>query len=103
LVILCDQAESALYDLQLEVEEKFSHISAKIFIGDIRDYSRMHKLFSDYLPEVVFHAAAYKHVPMMEKNPSIAIGTNVLGTKHIADLSVEFGTRKFVMISTDKA
>lgn len=103
LVILCDQAESPLHDIQLEIEENYPDIATKVFIGDIRNYQRMYKLFSDYYPEVVYHAAAYKHVPMMEDNPSVAIRTNVLGTKHIADLSIEFGTKKFVMISTDKA
>ncbi len=103
MVILCDQAESPLHDMKLEVEEKFPDVPTKIFIADIRNYRRMHKLFSDYRPEVVFHAAAYKHVPMMEENPSEAVLTNVLGTKHVADLSVAFGTDKFVMISTDKA
>lgn len=103
LVILCDQAESPLHDIQLEVEEKFPLIATKIFIGDVRSYNRMYKLFSDYYPEVVYHAAAYKHVPMMEENPSVAIKANVLGTKNIADLSMEFGTKKFVMVSTDKA
>jgi FlaA1/EpsC-like NDP-sugar epimerase len=103
LVILCDQAETPLHEIQLEVEEKFPDIATKIFIGDIRSHHRMYKLFSDFYPEVVYHAAAYKHVPMMEENPSVAIRANVLGTKHIADLSMEFGTKKFVMISTDKA
>jgi FlaA1/EpsC-like NDP-sugar epimerase len=103
MVILCDQAESPLHEMQLEVEEKFSDIVTKIFIGDIRDYQRMHKLFRDFYPEVVYHAAAYKHVPMMEENPVEAVRTNVMGTKHIADLSIEFGTKKFVMVSTDKA
>src|ERR1700761_8385856 len=103
MVILCDQAESPLHDLKLEVEEKFPDVPTKIFIADIRNYQRMHKLFSDCLPEVVFHAAAYKHVPMMEENPSEAVLANVLGTKHVADLAVAFGTRKFVMVSTDKA
>jgi FlaA1/EpsC-like NDP-sugar epimerase len=103
LVILCDQAESPLHEIQLEVEEKFPDASVKIFIGDIRSHKRMYKLFSDLYPEVVYHAAAYKHVPMMEENPSVAVRANVLGTKHIADLSVEFGTKKFVMVSTDKA
>jgi FlaA1/EpsC-like NDP-sugar epimerase len=103
IVILCDQAESPLHEMKLEVEESFPHIPTKIFIGDVRNYQRMYKLFSDYHPEIVFHAAAYKHVPMMEENPSEAVLANVLGTKHIADLSVAFGTHKFVMVSTDKA
>src|ERR1700743_2459089 len=103
MVILCDQAESPLHEMKLEVEEKFPNVPSVIFIADIRNVQRMHKLFSDYRPEVVFHAAAYKHVPMMEENPSEAVLANVLGTKHVADLSVAFGTRKFVMVYTDKA
>ena len=103
MVILCDQAESPLHEMKLEVEEKFPHVPTVIFIADIRNYQRIHKLFSEYRPEVVFHAAAYKHVPMMEENPSEAVLANVLGTKHVADLSVAFGTGKFVMVSTDKA
>jgi FlaA1/EpsC-like NDP-sugar epimerase len=103
MIILCDQAESPLHELRLLVEEKFPDIDIKIFIGDVRNHSRMRKLFIDYLPQVVFHAAAYKHVPMMEENPTEGVLTNVLGTKHIADLSVAFGVEKFVMISTDKA
>ncbi|MBS1520062.1 MAG: polysaccharide biosynthesis protein [Bacteroidetes bacterium] len=103
MVILCDQAESPLHEIKLEVEEKFPNVPTTIFIADIRNLQRMHKLFSDYRPEVVFHAAAYKHVPMMEENPSEAVLANVLGTKHVADLSVAFGTEKFVMVSTDKA
>ncbi|MBB5396040.1 MULTISPECIES: nucleoside-diphosphate sugar epimerase/dehydratase [unclassified Mucilaginibacter] len=103
MVILCDQAESPLHDIRLEVEEKFAKVPVKIFIGDIRNYYRMEKLFADYHPEVVYHAAAYKHVPMMEENPSEAVRANVLGTKNIADLSLAYGVRKFVMVSTDKA
>jgi len=103
MLILCDQAESPLHEIKLEVEEKFPNVPTTIFIADIRNVQRMHKLFSDYRPEVVFHAAAYKHVPMMEENPSEAVLTNVLGTKHVADLAVAFGTEKFVMVSTDKA
>jgi FlaA1/EpsC-like NDP-sugar epimerase len=103
MVILCDQAESPLHEMKLEVEDKFPDVPTKIFIADIRNYRRMYKLFADYQPEVVFHAAAYKHVPMMEENPSEAVLANVLGTKNVADLSVAFGTGKFVMISTDKA
>lgn len=103
MVILCDQAESPLHEVRLEIEEKFPHIPVVIFIGDIRNYYRMHKLFAEYKPETVYHAAAYKHVPMMEENPSEAIRANVLGTKNIADLSLAFKVSKFVMVSTDKA
>lgn len=103
MVILCDQAESPLHEIRLEVEEKFPEIPIVIFIGDIRNYYRMHKLFDEHKPEVVYHAAAYKHVPMMEENPSEAIRANVMGTKNIADLSVAFNVNKFVMVSTDKA
>ncbi|MDB4902498.1 MAG: polysaccharide biosynthesis protein [Mucilaginibacter sp.] len=103
MVILSDQAESPLHELRLHVEETFPDVPAKIFIGDIRNYNRMRKLFLDYRPEVVFHAAAYKHVPMMEENPTEGVLTNILGTKHIADLAVAFNVDKFVMISTDKA
>jgi len=103
MIILCDQAESPLHELRLQVEENFPEVPAKIFIGDIRNYHRMRKLFIDYKPEVVFHAAAYKHVPMMEENPTEGVLTNVLGTKNIADLAVTFNVGKFVMISTDKA
>jgi len=103
MVILCDQAESPLHEIRLEVEEKFPNIPTKIYIADVRNYQRMFKLFQDFRPEIVFHAAAYKHVPMMEENPSEAVLTNILGTKHVADLAVDFSVGKFVMISTDKA
>lgn len=102
-VILCDQAESDLHEMQLEVEEEYPDINIKIFIGSIRDRNRMEIPFRQYKPDIVFHAAAYKHVPMMEKHPAEAILTNVLGTKILADLSVFFNVHKFVMISTDKA
>lgn len=103
MIILCDQAESPLHELRLQVEENFPNVSTKIFIADIRNYNRMKKLFIDYKPEVVFHAAAYKHVPMMEENPTEGVLTNVLGTKNVADLAIAFNVGKFVMISTDKA
>jgi FlaA1/EpsC-like NDP-sugar epimerase len=103
MVILCDQAESPLHEMRLLVEEKFPDVPAQIFIADIRNYGRMRKLFYDFRPEVVFHAAAYKHVPMMEENPTEGVLTNVLGTKNVADLAIAFGVGKFVMISTDKA
>lgn len=103
MVVLCDQAESPLHEMQLEMEEKFPDADIKIFIGNIRDRNRMQIPFREYRPHFVFHAAAYKHVPMMERHPSEAILTNVMGTKIIADLSVLYNVHKFVMISTDKA
>jgi FlaA1/EpsC-like NDP-sugar epimerase len=103
MIILCDQAESPLHELRLQVEENFPDVPTKIFIGDIRNYNRMRKLFIDYRPEVIFHAAAYKHVPMMEENPTEGVLTNILGTKNVADLAISFNVGKFVMISTDKA
>ena len=103
LLVLCDQAESPLHEVQLEMEEEFSESKLKIFIGDIKNFNRMYSLFKEFAPQVVYHAAAYKHVPMMENNPSEAIMTNVLGTKNLADLSMTFDVERFVMISTDKA
>lgn len=102
-IILYDQAESPLYDLELELSEKLNFHNIKIIIGDITNDKRLRYIFNRYKPSVVYHAAAYKHVPMMEKNPAEAVNTNILGTKNIADLSAEFGVRKFVMVSTDKA
>ncbi|MGZ5246598.1 MAG: polysaccharide biosynthesis protein [Flavitalea sp.] len=103
MVILCDQAESSLHEIQLEMEEKFPMSNIKTFISSIRDLNRLQLPFRDYQPQIVFHAAAYKHVPMMENHPVEAILTNVLGTKNVADLSVIHNVEKFVMISTDKA
>jgi FlaA1/EpsC-like NDP-sugar epimerase len=103
MVILCDQAESALYEIQLEMEERFPNADIKIFIGNIRNYKRLQIIFNECRPQIIFHAAAYKHVPMMEKHPSEAIFTNVMGSKIVADLAVLYKAEKFVMISTDKA
>lgn len=103
LIILCDQSESALHEIHLELQEHNNQQNFVAFIGDVRDLQRMEKLFETYKPHYVYHAAAYKHVPLMENNPAEAIRTNVGGTKLIADLSVRFGVQKFVMISTDKA
>lgn len=103
LIILNDVAESALHELQLELHDLNVENNITVFIGDVRNYERMKILFDSFKPHFVYHAAAYKHVPMMENNPSEAIRTNVLGTKVIADLSVKFLVRKFVMVSTDKA
>jgi FlaA1/EpsC-like NDP-sugar epimerase len=102
-IILLDQAESPLYDLQFELNQHFSELQFEVVIGDICNQERMHKLFQTYKPDIVFHAAAYKHVPMMELNPAEAVQTNVKGTKILADLSLAFGAKKFIMISTDKA
>ncbi|MDN3587275.1 nucleoside-diphosphate sugar epimerase/dehydratase [Pedobacter aquatilis] len=103
LIIICDQAESALHELYLELEENNKSKNYHAFIGDVRDEQRMDVLFDTYKPHYVYHAAAYKHVPLMEDNPAEAIKANVLGTKTIADKSVKYGVQKFVMISTDKA
>ncbi|TPE39992.1 nucleoside-diphosphate sugar epimerase/dehydratase [Pontibacter mangrovi] len=103
LLVVCDQAESPLHELQLEMEEKHPNGKMAIFIGDITNSNRMYSMFKEYTPDLVYHAAAYKHVPMMENNPCEAILTNVLGTRILADLSLTFEVEKFVMISTDKA
>lgn len=103
LIILCDQSETALHDIYLELEETHKNNNFHAFIGDVKDEKRMIHLFEMYKPHYVYHAAAYKHVPLMEDNPSEAIKNNVLGTKMIADLSVRYGVQKFVMVSTDKA
>ncbi len=103
LIIMCDQSETALHHLYLEVEEMHTDVNFHAFIGDVRDKERMNCLFEIYKPHYVYHAAAYKHVPLMEDNASEAVKTNVLGTKTIADLAVKYAVQKFVMISTDKA
>jgi FlaA1/EpsC-like NDP-sugar epimerase len=102
-VILLDNAESPLHEIELELSEKYSPSQFEVVIGDVRNPDRMHNVFRTLKPQLVYHAAAYKHVPMMENNPSESILTNVLGTKTIAELAVEFGVKKFVLISTDKA
>ena len=101
-LILIDSAESALYN----IEQEFNQNEIKRFnaiVADIRDYNRMEQLFNQFKPKIVFHAAAYKHVPLMESYPYEAVSVNVIGTKNIADLSVKYGVNKFVLISTDKA
>lgn len=102
-IILCDKAESPLHELEMEMLEKAPDTTIVPYIANICDRVRMQQLFEVYEPAIVYHAAAYKHVPMMEKNPSIAVLNNVMGTKIIAELAVEFGAEKFVMVSTDKA
>ena len=103
LLILLDQAESPLFDLQFTLINNFPELKFELVIGDVCNEIRMQNLFKTFNPQLVFHAAAYKHVPMMEMNPSEAVATNILGTKIIADLSDSFKVEKFVMISTDKA
>ena len=102
-IVLLDQAESPMYDLQFELNQQFPELVFELVMGDIANAERMRKLFAHFRPGIVFHAAAYKHVPMMELNPAEAIQTNVKGTKLLADLSMEMGVKKFIMISTDKA
>ena len=102
-IVLCDQAETPLHHLELELGEVPTNVVCVPFLGDVRNVDRMNDLFSQFEPHYVYHAAAYKHVPMMEVCPQEAILTNVMGTKIIADLAVKFKVRKFVMVSTDKA
>ena len=103
LLVLLDQAESPLHELELEFNENGVTCKHEVVIGDVRNTDRLRNVFNTFKPNIVFHAAAYKHVPMMENNPSESILTNILGTKTVADLAVEFNVEKFVMISTDKA
>ena len=102
-MLLIDQAETPEHDIRLMMAKKYPKIEAKTVVTSICMADRMEKLFAEFKPDYVFHAAAYKHVPMMEDNPSDAIQNNVYGTKVIADLSVKYGVKKFVMVSTDKA
>lgn len=103
VLVMCDKAESPLHELELEIGELAPGIPVVPYIANICDRVRMQQLFEVYEPSMVYHAAAYKHVPMMEKNPSVAVLNNVMGTKMLAELAVEFGAEKFVMVSTDKA
>ena len=102
-LILIDQAETPLHSLKLEIKRKWKEVKAHTIVADIANKSRLEKIFKDASPDYIFHAAAYKHVPMMEENVSEAIQTNIQGTKVLADLAVKYGASKFVMISTDKA
>lgn len=106
-IIMLDQAESPLYDLQFELKNnepyKKSVDSMAFVIANVKDQARMEEVFEMYRPNLVYHAAAYKHVPFMEENPYEAIYVNVFGTKNVADLAIKYGAEKFVMISTDKA
>lgn len=103
LIILCDKAETPMHDFHMEIKDKHENANVKAYLGDICDRQRMEHLFEVYNPQIVFHAAAYKHVPLMEDNPSIAVLNNVYGTKVLAELAVANNVEKFVMVSTDKA
>jgi FlaA1/EpsC-like NDP-sugar epimerase len=102
-IILCDQAETPLHQLELELQDVHTKTNCIPFLADIRNEYRMNELFETLQPHYVYHAAAYKHVPMMELSPTESILTNVMGTKIISDLSVKHGVQRFVMVSTDKA
>ncbi len=102
-IILLDQAESPLYDLENQLRQLETQTKLEVVIGDVCSLNRMQKIFDVFRPQIIFHAAAYKHVPMMENNPSEAIHTNILGTKHLVDLACEYYAEKFIFISTDKA
>lgn len=102
-IVLVDQAETPMHDLSLEMKNQYPNANVVLFMGDVQNRERMELAFATYRPKFVFHAAAYKHVPMMEINPTEAVLTNVMGTKNIADLALKYGVYKFVMVSTDKA
>lgn len=102
-IVLLDQAESPLYDLEMELTDRNKEQQIEVVIGDIRNKERMENVFGTFKPHIVYHAAAYKHVPMMENNPSESIFTNIFGTKILADLSIQYNVENFVMVSTDKA
>ena len=102
-LVLIDQAETPMHSIRLMMKNTFADVRNETIVGSITDQSFMEYIFKEHRPEYVFHAAAYKHVPMMEDNPEMAVRNNINGTRVIADLAVKYGTKKFVMISTDKA
>ena len=103
VIILCDQAETPLHNLELELKENGTRINCVSYLADVTNKTRMEKLFEEFAPQYVYHAAAYKHVPMMELCPTEAVRNNVIGVKVMADLSIQHKVERFVMISTDKA
>lgn len=102
-IIIVDQAESMLYDIQLEMKNKLNKTELHVYVADVTNSHKMNVIFQQHHPDIIYHAAAYKHVPLMEQQPSEAVWNNILGTKIIADLAVEYKAGKFVMVSTDKA
>ncbi len=102
-IIILDQAETPLHNLGLEIKPINKNVILKLVLADVRNKKELEMVFEKFKPNVVYHAAAYKHVPLMEENPSQAVYTNVMGTKNLADLSIEYGVDCFVMVSTDKA
>ncbi|MEE1189408.1 MAG: nucleoside-diphosphate sugar epimerase/dehydratase, partial [Bacteroidales bacterium] len=102
-LVLLDQAETPMYHIENELNDKFPTVEKDIVIASVTDQNRLREIFNKYKPQVVFHAAAYKHVPMMEREPYQAANNNIIGTKYIADISMENKVEKFIMISTDKA
>lgn len=103
LIVLLDQAESPMHNLRLELEEKYPDQNMSVFLADVRNKERMEYMMDMYRPDYIYHAAAYKHVPLMEDNPVESIQVNVRGTKTLADLAVKYKVQRFVMVSTDKA
>lgn len=103
VIVLLEMAESPLHDVLIDLKQEFPEQQFAHTIADVRDAKMMEEAFEEYKPDVVFHAAAYKHVPLMEEFPRQAVLTNVLGTKNVADMAIKYGTKRFVMISTDKA
>lgn len=102
-LVLFDNAETPLHNIRLELEDRFPHLNFSAIIGDVRSANRLDSVFHHYRPEIVFHAAAYKHVPLMEENPCEAVRVNVTGSRLVADKCVEYNVEKMVMVSTDKA
>lgn len=102
-LLLVDQAESPLHEIQLKLQSNFPDLKLEVYICDIRNLPRLEALFNEFRPNFVYHAAAYKHVPMMENHPCESVMVNIVGTRHVVDLSVKYGADRFVMVSTDKA
>lgn len=102
-IVLLDQAETPMHDMQLQMQELYPDIHIELYVADVTNHDRLEHVFRTFRPQFVYHAAAYKHVPMMERNPTEALLTNVMGTRNLADLALQYGVKKFVMVSTDKA